>query len=63
MSLEKFIRLADGIVEFEDMFDSKRIPVASSYVVPIHQEELKAKWADTKAMYDATFVESNLSPV
>ena len=46
MSLENFIRLADGMVEFEDQVNAKRIPLTSSYVVAIHQEELKAKWAD-----------------
>ena len=53
MSLENFIRLADGMVEFEDQVNAKRIPLTSSYVVAIHQKELKAKWADTKAAYES----------
>ena len=56
MSLDHFIRLADGIVDFEVLLTRKKIPLSSTYIINIHKEELKSKWENTKAAYD-TFMQ------
>ena len=52
MTLDNFIRLADGLVEFEALVAGKKIPLNSVYVVAIHQDELKSKWNNIKAAYE-----------
>ena len=56
MSLDHFIRLADGIVDFEVLLTGKKIPLSSTYIINIHKEELKSKWENTKAAFN-TFMQ------
>ena len=56
MSLDHFIRLADGIVEFAVLLTGLNISLSSIYIVNIHKEELQSKWENTKAAYE-TFLQ------
>ena len=53
MSLDKFIHLTDGLVQFERLLLQKKVPLASVHSLLIHQEELKSTWDKTKAAYEA----------
>ena len=56
MSVDHFIRLADGIVDFEILLTGKKIPLSSTFIINIQKEEVKSKWENTKAAYD-TFMQ------
>ena len=52
MSLDKFIRLADFMVEFESDLTKKVIPINSKHSVAIHRDELKSAWDKAKKAYE-----------
>ena len=41
MALNKFIRLADSLVEFESDLNQKQIPITSLHALTLHKEEIK----------------------
>ncbi|XP_075150652.1 uncharacterized protein LOC142224750 [Haematobia irritans] len=52
MSLNRFIRVSDRLVEFEAHLNDKNSPLTSSYIIETHMEEIKTLWADVKLTYD-----------
>lgn len=52
MSLEKFIRLADSLVEFEASLNDKQVPMSSIHSIETHKDELKSIWGKLKLSYE-----------
>ncbi|XP_059223375.1 uncharacterized protein LOC131997094 [Stomoxys calcitrans] len=52
MSLEKFIRLSDMLVEFEANLNDKQNPLSSSFVIETHKEEVRDIWDRLKPAYE-----------
>lgn len=52
MSLDRFIRTADNLVEFEASLNEKNIPMTSIHSIEIHREELKSLWEKIKTSYE-----------
>ncbi|XP_075150976.1 uncharacterized protein LOC142225089 [Haematobia irritans] len=52
MSLERYIRFSDRLVEFEASLSDKKNPLTSRYVIETYKEEVKDIWADIRSAYD-----------
>ncbi|XP_075163230.1 uncharacterized protein LOC142235861 [Haematobia irritans] len=52
MSLNRFIRISDRLVEFEANLNDKNAPLSSSLLLEAHLEELKGLWGEVKLSYD-----------
>ncbi|XP_059217550.1 uncharacterized protein LOC131994726 [Stomoxys calcitrans] len=52
MSLDKFIRLSDRLVEFEALLNDKHTKLSSCYAVETHKEEVKEIWDRLKPVYE-----------
>ncbi|XP_073821599.1 uncharacterized protein [Musca autumnalis] len=52
MSLEKLIRLADSLVEFEASLNANELPLTTSAFLDIHREEVKSIWQRLKQVYE-----------
>lgn len=52
MSLERFIRVADSLVQFESCFNDNQFPVSSVFSMETHGDELKSIWAKLKDTYE-----------
>lgn len=52
MALERFIRIADSLVEFEAAFNDNQLPVTSVFSIETHKDELKSIWTKLKATYE-----------
>ncbi|XP_075162489.1 uncharacterized protein LOC142235120 [Haematobia irritans] len=52
MSLNKFIRDSDRLVDFEANLNDKNTPLSSSFLIEAHMEELKPLWEKVKHSYD-----------
>ncbi|XP_075152046.1 uncharacterized protein LOC142226066 [Haematobia irritans] len=52
MSLEKFIRLSDRLVEFEAELNDKDALFSSPYVIEIHKAEIKDMWERLRLVYE-----------
>lgn len=57
MSLDKFIRLADRLVEFEASLNDKQTPLTCQYVLETHKEEVKDIWNRLKPAYEVCLVD------
>ncbi|XP_059217544.1 uncharacterized protein LOC131994722 [Stomoxys calcitrans] len=52
MSLDRFIRLADSLVEFEAALNSNELPVESVCLLDTHKHEIRSTWDNLKHAYD-----------
>lgn len=43
MTLERFIRLADSLVEFKSSLNDEQVPMSSIHSIETHNDELKSK--------------------
>lgn len=52
MSLDRFIRVTDSLVEFEAAFNDNQLPISSVFSIETHRDELKAIWTQLKEAYE-----------
>ncbi|XP_059217616.1 uncharacterized protein LOC131994757 [Stomoxys calcitrans] len=52
MSLDRFIRLSDRLVEFEANLNDKRTQLTSRFVIETHKDEVKDIWERLRASYE-----------
>ncbi|XP_075167783.1 uncharacterized protein LOC142239930 [Haematobia irritans] len=52
MSLDKFIRSADRLVEFEAILKDKKTQLGSKFVIDTYKEESRDLWEKLKSIYD-----------
>ncbi|XP_059222740.1 uncharacterized protein LOC131996801 [Stomoxys calcitrans] len=52
MSLNRYIRIADRMVEFEAFLNDKQAPMSSSFLLETHMEELSKTWAEFRISYE-----------
>ncbi|XP_075150323.1 uncharacterized protein LOC142224439 [Haematobia irritans] len=52
MSLDRYIRLSDRLVEFEASLKDKRTPLTSKFIIEAHKVEAKDLWERLKPVYE-----------
>ncbi|XP_075162725.1 uncharacterized protein LOC142235353 [Haematobia irritans] len=57
MTLDKFIRAADHLVEFEASLNENKLPTTSLCLLETHRDEIKGIWNRLKQIYEKCLVE------